>query len=200
MDWERFGDAGVGPSYYEAREAMLGWAWPQGIITGTSGTTIDPMGTITRAEVATMLARFDRNVLGGVLPTAPSDPSDASSDGYTLANGKPITEENVQEILQSLRETYPSGSHYPSPYHAISYESPYGMGAMNCAGWAALCSDAIFGILPCRRISNPSWEQIRVGDLIEYDTEISGHVVVVVKRTDEYFTLRTCIHKRNKQW
>jgi hypothetical protein len=57
---------------------------------------------------------------------------------------------------------------------------------MNCAGWATLCSDAAFGDLPWRRITAPSWTQLRVGDLVQFDTESASHVVVVVEKTDEY--------------
>lgn len=37
---------------------MMGWAYPNGILTGTSATTMSPEGSVTRAQVAAMLARF----------------------------------------------------------------------------------------------------------------------------------------------
>ena len=99
-----------------------------------------------------------------------------------------VTKESVQAVLAGLRERYPHGSIYPTPYHSTS-NGPYSRGTY-CSGWATLCSDAAFGDLPWRRIDSPSWEQIRPGDLVRYDTETSGHVMVVVKKTDEflYFT------------
>ena len=97
-----------------------------------------------------------------------------------------LTEENVQAILLGLRERYPNNTPFPSPYRSTS-GGPYHSG-MNCAGWATLCSDAAFGDLPWRRIDNPSWEQIRIGDLIEYDNDLGNHVVVVVGKTDEYLS------------
>ena len=99
-----------------------------------------------------------------------------------------VSEENVQAVLAGLRERYPHGSVYPTPYRSTG-NGPYRRGTY-CSGWATLCSDAAFGDLPWRRIDNPSWEQIRPGDLVRYDTETSGHVMVVVKKTDEllYFT------------
>ena len=57
---------------------------------------------------------------------------------------------------------------------------------VHCAGWAALCSDAAFGDLPWRRVSRPSWDQIRPGDLLEYKNPESYHVVVVLEKTDSY--------------
>ena len=40
-----------------AQEGM-NWAVAQGILTGKTGSTLDPQGTASRAEVATMLMRF----------------------------------------------------------------------------------------------------------------------------------------------
>ena len=94
------------------------------------------------------------------------------------------TEESVRATLAQLRETYPTGTEFPTPYRSTS-GGPYSRGT-HCSGWATLCSDAAFGSLPWRRVDNPSWNQIRPGDLIRYDNSTSGHVVVVIGKTDEY--------------
>ena len=39
----------------------MAWAVEQGIITGKDGRRLDPQGTATRAEVATILQRFVEN-------------------------------------------------------------------------------------------------------------------------------------------
>ena len=93
------------------------------------------------------------------------------------------TEESVQAALRTLREQYPNNTAWPAPYRSAS-GGPYYSG-MNCAGWATMCSDAAFGDLPWRRVNNPSWEQIRAGDLVEYGNAQGRHVVVVVSITDE---------------
>lgn len=186
MEWNRFSMAGFGPIYSEAEEAMLGWAWPTGIMEGTSATTINPLGTITRAEVAAMLARFDRNVLGGTEPTVqpilPPEP-DPMPDSTDMTDSV-VSEESVQAALANLKAAYPDGTVYPTPYRSTS-NGPYTKG-IHCAGWAALCSDTAFGDLPWRKVSRPNWDQIRPGDLVEYKNPDSYHVVVVVKKTDEY--------------
>lgn len=202
MDWNRFSMAGFGPLYSEAEEAVLGWAWPNGIMEGTSATTINPLGTITRAEVAAMLARFDRNVLGGTEATAPSttpDPSPTPSDnGYTTADGKPLTEENVRDAIVALKEIYPTGTVYPTPYRSTS-NGPYS-GGVHCSGWATLCSDTAFGNLSWQRVEQPAWNQIRTGDLVRYDTESSGHVVVVLDKTDEYIKVTESSNNNKARW
>ena len=96
------------------------------------------------------------------------------------------TEESVQAALRALRKQYPHGTVWPSPYRSTS-NGPYYSG-MNCAGWATLCSDAAFGNLPWRRGDNPSWNQIRPGDLVRYDNERNGHVIVVIKIDTEWVT------------
>ena len=98
-----------------------------------------------------------------------------------------ITEESVQASLAELKTLYPDGTVYPTPYRSIS-NGPYNRGD-HCSGWAALCSDAAFGNLPWWRIDNPTWDQIRPGDLVEYRNADAYHVVVVIKRTDEYISV-----------
>ena len=104
-----------------------------------------------------------------------------------VAQPTSITEESVQATLWKLMEQYPNGTPYGAPYRSIS-NGPYS-GGMNCAGWATLCSDASFGNLPWRRITDPRWEDIRPGDLIRFDTSSSSHVVVVLDKTDEYILI-----------
>ena len=207
MEWNRFSMAGFGPLYNEATEAMLGWAWPMGIMEGTSATTINPLGTITRAEVAAMLARFDRNVLGGTEPTVqPSpdptpDPSpDPTDNGYTTADGKPLTEENVQSAIKALRATYPPGIVYPTPYCSKSLSGRPYTNCDHCAGWAMLCSDAAFGNLPWQHKIDPRWSDIRIGDLVEYDTASSGHVVIVVEKAEEYIIVTESGTNNKVRW
>ena len=102
----------------------------------------------------------------------------------TSATALGPTEESVQAVLAQLKQLYPTGAEFPTPYRSTS-GGPYHRGT-HCSGWATLCSDAAFGDLPWRRVGNPGWEQIRPGDLIRYDNSSNGHVVVVVKKTDEY--------------
>ncbi len=96
-----------------------------------------------------------------------------------------LSEENVYSTIRALRDTYPINAPYGAPYRSTS-NGPYGTAPSNCAGWATLCSDAAFGNLPWRRVDRPNWDQIRAGDLIEYTNGSTHHVVVVLRRTDEY--------------
>ena len=108
------------------------------------------------------------------------------------------TEESVQATLAQLRETYPTGTVYPTPYRSTS-GGPYYRGP-HCSGWATLCSDAAFGDLPWRRVDNPSWNQIRSGDLLRYDNSSNGHVVVVISKTDEYVKVTESGLNNHARW
>ena len=102
----------------------------------------------------------------------------------TPAPSAEVTEESVQAVLAQLKETYPTGTPYGAPYISGS-GGPYRVSSIHCAGWAMKCSDAAFGNLPWRKIERPDWNQIRPGDLVEYTSETTNHVVVVVRKTDE---------------
>ena len=111
---------------------------------------------------------------------------EATIPAQTTPTPSGLTEENVRAAIVSLRERYPHGTVYETPYRPNnSLDRPFD-NCDHCAGWAMLCSDAAFGDLPWRRVDSPSWEQIRPGDLIRYDNSSNGHVVVVAKKTDEY--------------
>ena len=110
-----------------------------------------------------------------------------------------LTEESVQATIRALRDIYPTNSCYGDFYRSYS-NGPYGMAPNHCAGWATLCSDAAFGGLPWRRVNNPSWEDIRPGDLIRYDNASGGHVVVVLEKTDEYVKVTESGTNNKTRW
>ena len=109
---------------------------------------------------------------------------EVSKPAHTTSAPSAVTEETVQAALARLKEAYPSGSLYGAPYISGS-GGPYSVSTTYCAGWAVKCSDAAFGGLPWRRVDRPSWDEIRPGDLVEYTSETTNHVVVVVRKTEE---------------
>ena len=63
-----------------------------------------------------------------------------------------------------------------------------------------LCSDAAFGNLPWQHIIEPRWSDIRIGDLVEYDTASSGHVVIVVEKAEEYIIVTESGTNNKVRW
>ena len=106
----------------------------------------------------------------------------------------------MRSAILALKQTYPQGTVYPTPYRPnTGLSRPY-TNCDHCAGWAMLCSDAAFGDLPWRRVDNPRWEDIRVGDVLDYQNEQSGHAIVVIEKTDEYVKVTESGGNNHVRW
>ena len=129
-------------------------------------------------------------------PSQPAKDSQGVGNGY-LANGKPVTEENVLELLRQIEQDWPSGTVWgthntPGTYknevpstEAIRLMTSYGVnGYYACGGYAAMVSSLIFGDTanPARRVED--LPQIRPGDVIFFvrnDTGKLWHVTVALE-------------------
>lgn len=98
----------------------------------------------------------------------------------TLANGQPITQENVYNIIIALKSQYPDGTFYDN---SVKYTSDalYEIGG-GCHGFALMCSDAAFGKLPASD-KHSNFDLIKVGDLVRVANN-THTVVVLEKRAD----------------
>lgn len=111
-----------------------------------------------------------------------------------------LTEENIQAILWGLMETYPTNAPYGAPYVPNNpLYRPYS-NCDACAGWAMKCSNAVFGDLPWRRVMNPHWEDIRAGDLLDWRTDGTGHVVVVIEKNDDHVVITESGRNNKVRW
>ena len=135
---------------------------------------------------------------GSAVQVESGKPYTGAAPGSTQPPAK-LTEETVKATLWRLMDIYPRGTNYGAPYHSTS-NGPYGSYSSNCAGWATLCSDTAFGELPWHRVINPRWEEIRSGDLIRYDNNYGGHVVVVLEKTDEYVMVTQSDTDNETRW
>lgn len=149
-----------------------------GIITGYSDGTFKPLETMNRGQgcvVIYRMAQYTPTVSSPVTTAQPEAPAPESETpatpvqpetpaGRTLSNGKPITEDNVIELLRELNAKYPDGTNFRAGYvdansrgdvekalgnrtaHNLKFDK---IGQINlrlgCGGWAALVSDYIFG-------------------------------------------------------
>lgn len=103
-------------------------------------------------------------------------------EGY-LTNGKPITEENIKELLAKFEETMPQGSPWyggtPDQSNYF-YSSPkFGMGG-GCNSYAYAISDALFDE-QAPMVKHQNFDQLKVGDVIWGKNPQNGynHVVVI---------------------
>lgn len=111
-----------------------------------------------------------------------------------------LEEEAIHATLMGLRDTYPTNTPYGAPYVPNNpLDRPYS-NCDACAGWAMKCSDTVFGTLPWRRGMNPRWEDIRVGDLLDYRTGSTGHVVVVLEKRDDMVIVTESGRNNRVRW
>lgn len=130
-----------------------------------------------------------------VEPTTPTHPTESSGTlktGY-LTNGKPITEANIQEILEQLKEEYPDRTPWDENTEYNSATVPIGHIFGGCAAYAWMISDRIFGykanINPLRRHQN--FDQMKVGDILWAKNTLNHyeHVLVItsVEKDIDFF-------------
>ena len=122
-----------------------------------------------------------------------STPVKASAADNLLTNGKPVTEENILEILRQIERDWPQDTVWgtPSTPGTRKNEVPSTVSAQivnsyltsetyGCSGYAAMVSSLIFGDTanPGRRLDDLS--QIRPGDILFYVSNRDGHIWHVI--------------------
>lgn len=124
-----------------------------------------------------------------------------SSVDSTLANGKPVTEENVLELLRQIEQDWPTGTVWgtrrtPGTHknevpctQARQVMDAYRVSATyGCSGYASMVSSLVFGdeANPARRLEDLN--QIRPGDMIFMVRNSTGtvwHVTVALESPNE---------------
>jgi uncharacterized protein YkwD len=96
----------------EVREAVLGWAYPNGILRGTSEATMNPDGRLTRAHVAAMLCRYDKATV--------------SDGGFKFRVAPPHTIEELYAGSLAENETYTLlvSEDYADSAYALASDNP----------------------------------------------------------------------------
>ena len=149
-----------------------------GVLNGQADGTFGGSNSMNRAQGCVVIARLKDYIANGKVTTPSTsstpveekpgqvvqepEPTKPVTSAKTLANGKEVTEENVLEILEELKEEYPEGSSWGANDR---YTSAVLGSGRECAGYAFMISDKIFGALPQRTHKN--YFDIKPGDIIE---------------------------------
>ena len=161
----------------------VNWAVANGVTDGTGGNQFSPDRTCTREEIVTFLYRA-KDKLAPEDPKSeddvPAQPEDPQTAAWTLPNGKPATEANIQEILYGFRSEYPEGMPWTNANTYFSQALRILGGG--CEAFALICSDAVFANLPVSRLHS-DFDAIRVGDIIRVNHDTHA-VIVLEKRAD----------------
>lgn len=146
--------------------------------------------TIKRGDMAVLIYRMLTGARFADTPTV------GEGDGY-LANGMPVTEENVLELLHEIEQGWPSGTvwgakstpgtHWNDAHSTAANRvmDHYWVNAKyGCGGYAAMVSSLIFGDTanPARPVEDLS--QIRPGDILILIRNSGGkvwHVMVALE-------------------
>lgn len=187
-----------------------------GLLGGQSDGSFGPKNPMNRAQGCVVINRL-RDYIGNtteppVDPVDPSEPPEVTDgplfkmlggenaqqmmdrinasttyrEGY-LTNGKPITEENIKELLAKFEQTMPEGSPWyggtsdERKYYYSSKGFGYGGG---CNSFAYAISDALFDEqAPVTKHQN--FDQLRVGDVVWMKNTKTNynHVFVVISPT-----------------
>lgn len=178
-DWDTFNFGGFCDPENDfsayAVESVV-WAGNSGAMGGVTPenawfTYFYPKKTATRAEVAQVFMNCDEILINteikGLRPTYGVD---------YLANGKPTTEENVQEMLYSLQKTYPEGM-------------PWGdSNGKYCASFVREIWEIVTGDWKpydnCEMVSC-DFDELRVGDQVIG----KGHTYIVLEKHNDYIVI-----------
>ena len=176
----KIGDWSSVPANYQDAVAVC---YALGLLNGQSDGTFGGQNNMNRAQACVVIDRLNQYIEDGTVNTGSDDvddttpPSDTDVEEPeeqetetpattgTLANGKAATEENVHAMLDELKEKYPDGSTWGTNDR---WSSPVMGNGRECAGYAFMVSDKIFGNLPKRKIDV---QDIRPGDVIDIRTE-----------------------------
>lgn len=142
------------------------------LLSGT-GSGFSPTAEMDRAQAAAVLCSLYDAVTKGADRAVQTD--------ARLANGKEITEDNVREIINGLRGSYPEGMSWTNEDNIYTSKA-LNIKGLGCSAFAFMCSDTAFGDLPPIAIHS-NFDKIRAGDILR--TRNNTHTVVVLeKRAD----------------
>ena len=105
-------------------------------------------------------------------------------EGY-LTNGKPITEENIKELLAKFEETMPTGTPWDESY---TYKSRAFGDVYACSAFGAAISDALFG-KDAPMTKHQNFDQLKVGDVVWMKNTANGyyHAFIITSLTNPYY-------------
>lgn len=175
-----------------------------GLVSGDENGNLNLDSSLTRAEGCVMLCNLVDYVTehGGDVSTKPTNPGEPTvpdeatePDMPTFSSGSEIAEDNVRELIESLKNTYPQGMRWTNDnyYHSDAlYRGGYG-----CEGFALICSDVAFGDLPIRK-THSNFDEIRAGDMIRMNNDT--HTVVVLQKKENSIIIAEGNYNSSINW
>ena len=106
-----------------------------------------------------------------------------------------VTEELAYERMIAMKEQYPEGM----PWTNENYYDGVYVGGYGCVAFASLLSDAAFGDLPAREISeNISIDMVRVGDILRVNGDT--HSVIILEVHEDHIVIAEGNYNSSIHW
>lgn len=180
--------------------------YAMGIIGGVDKAgTFNGDGLMNRAQAAVVLGRMaDLVDNGGKIPDAPEQPTEPTKPTEPEQPSEPTeptkpatpsdvpTEQEVYNAIIALKAQYPDGTPWGDDklyqiWSPISTGELYPINCRGCAAFVQMCQDAAFGDGGTGKFAKvthyDSFDSIRVGDNVGYDTDYgTAHAVVVLEK------------------
>ena len=141
------GDWDSVPAEYRGAVSLC---YAMGVLNGQKDGTFGGQNLMNRAQGCVVISRLQPHISGDSVskPTPESDTTPTSDwtpmATKVLANGAAATEENVSALIEELRGKYYDGYKYDA-YNPPYYSKAFGSNGIECAKFAFMFSDEIFG-------------------------------------------------------
>ena len=114
-----------------------------------------------------------------------------------FAESDTVTEEQAYQAMIALQEQYPNGMSWTND-NFYGWNGGIYSGGYGCAGFAFLLSDAAFGELPAREVTDVKLAEVRVGDVLRINNDT--HSVIVLEVYDDHVVIAEGNYNRSINW
>jgi len=109
-----------------------------------------------------------------------------------------LTEETVYQKMIALQEEYPEGTPWTNE-NFYAWNGGVFSGGYGCVAFAFILSDAAFGQLPARQVTeNISLETVRVGDILRMDGD--AHSVILLEVHEDHAVIAEGNYNNSVHW
>lgn len=168
------------PSVYQDAVTSV---YALGIITGYADGSFNGEGIMNRGQACVVINRLIQLLQDNGITVEPPAQTPVETPAQTpqavlLANGKPITDDNIREIIYGLKAEYPEGRSW-TDFDDFYGSDNFPYGGSGCLAFGMICSDAVFGNLPITE-EHSDFDRVRVGDMLRVNHDT--HTVVVLEK------------------
>ena len=115
----------------------------------------------------------------------------------TLAMAAAPTESEAYSAMIALKPKYPEGMPWTND-NGYAWKGGIFSVGYGCAGFAFILSDAAFGDLPARMVSDFTYDDVRVGDILRINNDT--HSVIVLEKHSDHVVIAEGNYNSSIHW